>query len=343
MLIPMQQRFTQLLDPSKMPVVFLHGSPHVDNYSKSGQGAAMVDFDRSRFGPYAWDLVRFMVSLSLRRKRPSDAFLEPETAKQLRKGYLRGFRHPDQPFSEMRKLKDVEPEPDQASTDAYVKAGGKWVTELRANKIPNDDPDLLALLRGYGQSRGEDVLQDYYIEEAGGGEGSMGFRKIYLVVLAPRDPKSKKDRILLNIKEVRSDPDDQWFKNPFTHHGKRMLAAAELYAPGWETRSGYADLNGIQYHVRQVPPMNVKLKKMLDLDDEKDLAYAVGTQLGRAHRLSLKGASPEALEAHLAEHYPAMLQASETIADEIASAHKRYLKKMNREGLEPKFEDDVDE
>ncbi|MDE2291466.1 MAG: dTMP kinase, partial [Elusimicrobia bacterium] len=55
MLLPMQERFAQLMDLSAMPQAFLHGSPHVDNYAKSARGAAMVDFDRSRLGPYAWD------------------------------------------------------------------------------------------------------------------------------------------------------------------------------------------------------------------------------------------------------------------------------------------------
>jgi dTMP kinase len=58
MLLPMQARFAELLDMSSTPRALLHGSPHVDNYAKSAQGAAMVDFDRSRVGPYSWDLVR---------------------------------------------------------------------------------------------------------------------------------------------------------------------------------------------------------------------------------------------------------------------------------------------
>ena len=62
----------------------------------------MVDFDRSRVG-YTWDLVRLMVSLSLRQRRMRRAF-STEVLKQM-KGYLRGFRHPDRPFSEVRELR----------------------------------------------------------------------------------------------------------------------------------------------------------------------------------------------------------------------------------------------
>ncbi|PIR19484.1 MAG: hypothetical protein COV48_01740, partial [Elusimicrobia bacterium CG11_big_fil_rev_8_21_14_0_20_64_6] len=75
MLLPMQERFAQLLDMASAPRAFLHGSPHLDNYAKSKQGAAMVDFDRSRVGPYSWDLVRLMVSMSLRTKKDPKGLL----------------------------------------------------------------------------------------------------------------------------------------------------------------------------------------------------------------------------------------------------------------------------
>ena len=329
MLLPMQERFAQLIDHGIIPRVFLHGSPHIDNYAKTAQGAAMVDFDRARVGPYAWDLARLMVSISLRQKR-EHGFLDPKVLKQLRRGYLHGLRHPERPFSEMRKLKDVEPEEDETSTDAYIKAEKKWVRELRADPLPVDAPEIAALLDGYMKNRNEpDLLKEYAVEEAGRGQGSMGFRGIFLVVLAPRDPKSGKDRILLNIKEVRSDPDTKWYRNPASGDGQRMMMASELYAPGWELRPGYADLNGTQYFVRQIPPLNAKLKKMLDLEEQEDFAYSVGTQLGRAHRLSLQGQSTlEDLEKHFAEHFKDIVEAGAVIRDEIVAAHGRYLKKI---------------
>jgi dTMP kinase len=336
MLLAMQDRFAQLMDLSDMPKVFLHGSPHVDNYAKTAEGAAMVDFDRSRVGPYAWDLVRLMVSISLRQKK-EHGFLDPEVARQLRKGYLHGLRHPDRPFSEMRKLKDVEPSDDELTTDSYLHANKKWAKEMRANPLPNDDPDITALLKGYMVNRNEpDLLKDYFVEEAGRGQGSMGFRAMFLAVLAPRDPKSGKERLLLNMKQVRDDPDTYWYKNPYPTNGERMKRAADLHAPGWELRPGYAVLDGKEYYIRALPPLNAKLKKMLDQDEQRDLAYAAGTQLGRAHRLSLQeGASPDALEEHLKKHYDEILKAGETIREEILDAHERYLKNMKKRGLEP--------
>ncbi|MFI5347389.1 MAG: dTMP kinase, partial [Elusimicrobiota bacterium] len=340
MLLPMQDRFAQLMDMGSMPKAFLHGSPHIDNYAKSAQGAAMVDFDRARVGPYAWDLVRLMVSLSLRRKKDGDGLLDHDVLKQLKKGYLRGFRHPDRPFSEVRELKNIEPDDDEASTDAYLAANNKWAKEMRANKLRVGDPDVVKLIAGYAKTQETGFLNDYFIEEAGRGQGSMGFRGLFLVVLAPKDAKSGKDRILLNIKATRTDPDTEWYKNPYKTEVERMHAAADLYAPGWALRPGSAVLDGVEYDVRQISPQNVKIKKMLNHEQQEDFAYSVGTQLGRAHRLSLVGATPAELEKHLEDHFDEIAAAGLTIRDEIVDAHARYLKKMKRDGLEPHGEGD---
>lgn len=338
MLLPMQARFAQLMDMASTPRALLHGSPHVDNYAKSAQGAAMVDFDRSRVGPYSWDLVRLMVSLSLRRKKDANGLLDKEVLKQMKKGYLRGFRHPDRPFSEVRELKDIEPEDDELSTNAYLEANKKWAKEMRRNALPADDADVVKLVNSWASGRADGVLNDYYIEEAGRGQGSMGFRGLFLVVLAPKDEKAGLDRILLNIKATRTDPDTEWYESPYGSEAERMRAAAELYAPGWELRAGGAVLGGVEYYARQLDPLNAKIKKMMGADLQEDFAYAVGTQLGRAHRLSLQGATPAELETHLEANFDAIAAAGLTIRDELVDAHARYLGKMKRDGLTPRGE-----
>lgn len=35
--LPMRERFAGLMDMASAPRVFLHGSPHIDNYAKSNQ------------------------------------------------------------------------------------------------------------------------------------------------------------------------------------------------------------------------------------------------------------------------------------------------------------------
>ena len=64
----LQKRITQLVDMQGIPTVFIHGNPQLDNYAKTMTGAGMVDFDRSRMGPYVWDIMRFYASLTLRKE-----------------------------------------------------------------------------------------------------------------------------------------------------------------------------------------------------------------------------------------------------------------------------------
>lgn len=316
MLIPMQERFAQLVEHAGIPEVFLHGNPHVDNYAKTLRGASLGDFDRSRRGPYAWDLVRLLVSLSLRQKTPHHGLLPKGVLKELLKGYRRGYERPEKSWEPMRELASVTPEPWELTTDAYVAHGGKWLAELRESPLPNDDPRVLSLVAPY--------LERYEVEEAGKGHGSMGFRDLVLVLLRP---KSGGDRVLLNIKAVRSDPDTRWYRNSAKNDGERMLQAGDLYAPGWEEGAARAELDGVEYYVRRIPPHNVKLKKLLDRDQLEDFAYAVGTQLGRGHRLSVAG-EPGAVLADLVARFDEYAAAALTMRDEIAAAHRRYLRKL---------------
>jgi hypothetical protein len=330
MLFPMRERFAQLIDHTEMPRVFLHGNPHIDNYSKTPRGAALADFDRSREGPYAWDLVRLMVSISLRKGTP-EGFLSTEVLRSLRLGYLRGLRNPDRPFVEMRKLREYEPDPCELSTNAYIAADKKWAREMRARPMRPSTPRLAGMIRAYARSREESgLLKHYFIEKAGQSRSSMGLRRVFIVVLAPRRQGSRRDRILLVIKQVYSDPDNAWYRNPFSSDVERMRHAARLYAPGWDMRPGHFRHAGKEYFARQVPPFNKKLKKPLDRKSQKDFAFAVGSQLGRAHRLSVGKASAPRLRAHFSGHFPGIVRAGRLMRNEIEDAHQRYLEKIKK-------------
>ena len=100
----MQQRFCALIDPSAIPAAFIHGNPHLDNYAKTQAGAAMVDFDRSRFGPYAYDISRFLISVSIKRAAEDHQFLHPVVLDSFRRGYLFGLGGLGQ--EEMGQLRD---------------------------------------------------------------------------------------------------------------------------------------------------------------------------------------------------------------------------------------------
>lgn len=92
----MQAKLPRLLDLTKIPVTFIHGNPHLDNYVKTARGSAMMDFDRSRMGPYAWDIIRFLASLSLKRAE-DDGFLDRKVVDHFIDSYITHFLHPEIP------------------------------------------------------------------------------------------------------------------------------------------------------------------------------------------------------------------------------------------------------
>ncbi len=333
MSIRMQERFAELIDQSDMPKVFLHGNPHIENFVVTDKGAAMVDFDRSRIGPYAWDIVRFLSSVALKNggKKVSNRFVSDIVLEYFVEGYLRSFHVPDLPFKQVSSMLYIMPKMWNKTTNEYLKNRGKWSLKMREHPLPKDNDMVQGVLRGYLESRGElSLLDDYEIEEAGQAMGSFGNRRM-LVVLAPKDTTQELDRIFLDLKTVYQDADNEFYYNPYPHHGQRMIHASELYAPGIELRLGFTTYNGIEFWGRQIPSFSIKLKDKMDTLQQLDLAFSVGSQLGQAHRKSLQdGATPEQLDQHLRANYANFIKLGEQMNEELLRAHKQYLAELKK-------------
>ncbi len=330
----MQTRFGQLFPLHDTPKVFLHGNPHIENFAIVGQGAGMVDFDRSRLGPYAWDIVRFLCSLSLKRKKRDKGFLSERVLQYFLEGYKRSFHAPHvahKAVSDLLKLKKINW---GLTTTDYLKKNDKWAEKLRQNPLPTQDEWVQGVLKGYLENRQElTLLEDFIIEEVGQAIGSLGNQRI-LVVLAPKDKKAGKDRLLLDLKTVYQDADNTFFQNPVNHHGERMILASNLYAPELEENMGFFTYENQQYWGRKVPTQVIKIKGWLSEIPQIDLAYCVGTQLGRGHRLSLKENTPEELLTHLDTHFKQFIKIGQTINEEIIAGHQHYLQQVsNQKGI----------
>lgn len=336
MCIRMQERFAQLADHSEMPKVFLHGNPHLENYVKTERGAAMIDFDRSRFGPYAWDIVRLLSSIALRKQKGIKKFLPDIVLDYLYEGYVRSFSHADLDYKSLSHLEAIKPQQWEKSVNDYLKTDNNWAKKLKENPLKTDDPAVVGILTSYLESRSEiDLLDTYLIERAGKAEGTLQNKRI-LVVLAPKEEKSENDRILLDIKSVYQDADNQWYQNPYEHHGVRMNKAAELYAPYVEERLGYATYNGEQYWGRAIPTFSYKIKSRLDVTLQLDLAYSVGTQLGQAHRKSVKPEEADKLLEHLSKNYADFVAMAEQMSSEIVTAHNIYVQSLQKTKVLPR-------
>lgn len=283
----MQAKLPKLIDVSKIPVTFVHGNPHLDNYVKTSRGSAMMDFDRSRMGPYAWDIIRFLASLSLKRE-DERGFLYPEVVQHFIDSYIVHFLNPEIPSKQLKLLKSVKPEEWQLSTKNYLEADKRWAKKMREHSLNPKSEFVVQLLNAFLQSRNDlTLLKDYKISEVGHTPGTLG-KKHFIYSLVPKDPDSHMDAILLDIKEVYAEKSNRYFYTPVPHHGLRMIDAANIYAPGMEERLGYCTIGNRQYWGRQVPPFAVKVKKDLDKNEQMDFAHSVGSELGKGHRKGLK-------------------------------------------------------
>lgn len=282
----MQSKLPRFTDLNLVPKTFIHGNPHLDNYVKTFRGCAMMDFDRSRIGPYCWDIIRFLSSLSLRRNE-GNGYLDRKVVEYFIDGYIVHFLNPEIPSKQLKLLKGAEPQKWQRNTIEYVKSNKRWSRKMRQHELPTNHALARNILQKFLQSRQEEILlQEFKVTEIGYTPGSLG-KKHFIYSLVPRDPDSHKDGILLDIKEVYQEKNNKFFYSPVAHHGLRMIEASNIYAPGMESRLGHCTVEGRQYWGRQVPSFAVKVKKFLEKDEQVDVAYSVGSELGKGHRKGL--------------------------------------------------------
>jgi hypothetical protein len=322
----LQKRIAELIDLEDIPKVFIHGNPHLDNYAKTFTGAGMVDFDRSRLGPYVWDIVRFYASLALRREDGVKTKLPQSVYDAFIEGYLSRLYNSDLFYLTPALLSQSVPGAEELTTRAYLEANIKWAKKMKKNPVGENDKKLMAILKGYLESRNDTfLLKKYSIASAGIVPGSLG-KEHYIIVLTPNENPEKYDDILIDIKETYNEEDDEWFSNPAEHHGLRMIKASMLYAPGVETRLGYCTYKAKQYWGREVPSFKAKLPQYLDKDDLHDVAYTVGTQLGRGHRRSCKEFEPTLVEKHFLKNSKVIQDVSEFLNKELLLGYEFFEK-----------------
>lgn len=282
---PLRARFHQLMDNSVVPRAFLFGSPHIDNYAKTDTGCGMIDFDRAYIGPYAWDLVCLILSVSLRQEQYRFSLIDSKVLDALLVGYTKGLVLGDEPFSVYKPLSGLKPKKWQKNIDAYIQKNKKWAKKMSQNPVPSSDPLMVELMQQYLQNLSTvENPKDYQLVKAGRCLGSLG--RVHNILLA-KHRRTGKHR-LIDMKHTCSYHDANWlhdkfYISDFDHDGKRMITASECHAPGVTADESYATVNGVQYWGRSVPLQNEKIKKNLNLSEQLEFCYAVGTQLGKSH------------------------------------------------------------
>lgn len=323
----MQSKLQRFVDLTQVPTTFIHGNPHIDNYVRTTRGSAMMDFDRSRMGPYCWDIIRFLSSLSLRRE-DNGGFLDRKIVEYFIDAYYTHFLHPEIPHKQLKMLKDVKPEKWQMSTRDYLRSNKKWAKKMHEYRIDSRSESTMSLLTKFLESRNElSLLNEFYVDEVGLTPGSLG-KKHYIFSLFPKNPDSRLDAILLDIKEVYDEKNNRFFYSPFDHHGLRMIEASKIFADGMEERLGYCTHQGRQYWGREIPSFAVKVKKFLDKDELCDFAYSVGSELGKGHRKGVKDQqTADLLEKDFLQNFDRYYKISKLLTFEISLAFEAMRRK----------------
>jgi uncharacterized protein (DUF2252 family) len=327
----MQAKLPKLIDLDKIPKTFIHGNPHLDNYVRTFKGSAMVDFDRSRIGPYCWDLVRFLSSLSLRREK-REGFLDKKVVEHFIDAYFTHLLNPEIPAKTLKMLREVKPQRWQMTTKDYIWSNKKWSKKMKENPLNGKSEFVQGLVNSYLKSRNEEKLLDKFkIEEAGEALGSFG-KKHYIISLTPRNSDSHEDIVLLDIKQVYQEKNSKYFYSPFNHHGVRMIEASKIFAPEMEERLGFCTFQSEQYWGRQVPSFAVKVKKYLNLNEQCDFAYSVGSQLAKGHAKGVKNsADVEVIEKDFVKNFDKYYKISKFLTFELILAYQVMKRKIQLE------------
>jgi len=322
---PLQERLIQLIDHSKIPRVMIHGSAHVDNYSKTKDAFGLVDFDRAYRGPYIWDVICLLMAIHLRNPEHHEQPLAPSIRETFQEYYLSHFLHPDQFYIPYKPLENITLKPWEENIEEYMKSNKKWAKQLSEAPIELSDPFATTLLHEFlAHHPRKKIFSDFEICNISFASGSFG-RKRYLYLL-----KNKKgESIFLDIKETKNFLAAPWkhvqfYKNPYASDGERLFESTKIYAPDFLAYESYATLKGVDYWGREIPILNRKPNKTFCEEEQIDFAMAGGSQLGRGHRLSLYEASPEEFLQHFRLEYPRLIEITNLLLEEVLAVWGRY-------------------
>jgi uncharacterized protein DUF2252 len=274
-----------------LPDANLHGDAHVEQYAVTSLGWGLTDFDESARGPYVLDLVRFGVSLEIAARENGW-----RTAGGALDDFLRGYR-------DALSNPSVERPPEPTIRRAL--SGFAFDHRLalrRAQALMDSDPvspsDLAADFQGYvAAARAQNpALPATFFRIKKAGHLRIGIASAldekYLLRIEGWTPGEDDDQIL-EAKEVHALPDTGCVH---TDAGPgRVPLGMSLIASTPFPFSGLFGHGDRFFWVHGWTDDYVELSVALAFPERRDLrqvAYDVGSQLGRAHPKEGPGKDP---------------------------------------------------
>ncbi len=276
---------------SSLPDVILHGDPHVEQYAVTSLGRGLTDFDDSGRGPYVVDLVRFGVSLELAARENGWG-----GAGGAIDDFLRGYRDA---------LSNPGLERPPRRTILRSQAGFTFDHGLalrRADALIDSDPvapsELQGDFHGYATVMGAQITAlpagFFRIKKAGRLKTGIGsaLDEKYLLRIEGSTEREDDDQIL-EAKVVHALPDSVCIH---TDAGPgRVSLGMSLIARRAFPFTGLAARRDRVFWIHGWTDDYVELKvesSFPELRDLQQVAYDVGTQLGRAHPRERPGEAP---------------------------------------------------
>ena len=229
----------------------------------------------------SWDIIRGVGSIDFWGESENG---EKEWSQAFYRGYLSALSNDLVYWDTPEILRVSKPEKWQITPKKYFKSNEKWSKKVKNNLVPHDDIEMRGLFDSLlSQNSHLSYLNDYELVEQAKVLGSMG-KAHFVYVLKKED-----SYIYYDIKETYVEKDDQYFQNPFSSQGERMIYGSHLYSPGLELRMSSVKFNGADFWGREIPTLSMKLPKKLAINDQVEIARNIGIQLARGHRSSYEG------------------------------------------------------
>ena len=276
-----------------LPVVRLHGDPHVEQFAYTNDAWGLDDFDDSARGPAAIDIVRFLGSIDLAARQRSWEKDRDKLFDGFVGGYKRGLAEPEYlppPPEIVRRLRAHAP----GTRAAFLASNDSRMQPLAEAAMKAVIVAVEAFGRVVLRERPDLVPEYFRVVRAGsvqGGVGSAATPKIIVRVQGPSENPA--DDELLELKKIGDLGGLRCLETPALQPTLRIIdgskqlgrlkhsilaAGPELVIPEVAARGQRLE----DWWIRSVDPSyrQVRLTDLGSVDDLAAIVHDVGVQLG---------------------------------------------------------------
>lgn len=304
--------------------IWLQGDAHIYNFGALHDHQnriyfGMDDFDDAVVADFQFDLWRLAASMVLDLQEcefSNDEFVD-KAVKRLGNAYLKTVAEagPECPAVRM----ETAPKPIRKFLQKVHEKNtrhqmlSKWTAgdfnhfDYRHDKLEAVDDDLFLAIKAavdsYHQTRqvvSEEAPRVLDVaRRTQAGTGSLGNRRYYVLI----EGESREENVILDIKQQREPasvavmplPEQQWYRETFTHEGRRHADAYRAIAEHPDSWLGWLSINDQLYSVRERSPFKKDYPAhKLNADEYLEMAAIWGEVLGREHaRGSFRVQEPE--------------------------------------------------